>query len=185
MLCLRLVPESTSVHPSPSDGERDSSYDPVILGGGAAAFAAAIRADKLGRTSAVVNADLPIGGTGANVGCIPPKILLEAGNEYFWRPSPLFACNLPEAVRRDFPETIAHKDRMVPKLRRVRKMVADAKTRTLAGVHIVAPWPPTRSTPQRARSAGGSRSTMSSIRFPRSPRSPRRSRSRRNPSVTT
>jgi mercuric reductase len=93
-------------------------FDLVILGGGAAAFAAAIRADELGFRSAMINTGLPIGGTCVNVGCIPSKFLLEAGNEYFYRQSPQFACNLPGAVRCDFPEAIANKDRMVHRLRR-------------------------------------------------------------------
>lgn len=93
-------------------------FDLVILGGGAAGFASAIRADELGFTSAMVNTGLPVGGTCVNVGCIPSKFLLEAGNEYFYRQSPQFACNLPGAVRCDFPEAIANKDRMVHRLRR-------------------------------------------------------------------
>ncbi len=97
---------------------RHDRFDLVILGGGAAAFAAAIRADELGFTSAMVNADLPIGGTCVNVGCVPSKFLLEAGNEYFYRQSPQFACNLPGTPKCDFPEAIANKDRMVQKLRR-------------------------------------------------------------------
>jgi mercuric reductase len=95
-----------------------STYDLVILGGGAAAFAAAIRADELGFRSVMINSGLPMGGTCVNVGCIPSKFLLEAGNEYFYRQSPQFACNLPGAVRCDFPEAIANKDRMVQRLRR-------------------------------------------------------------------
>ncbi len=98
---------------------RSAPYDLVILGGGAAAFAAAIRADELGFRSVMINHGLPMGGTCVNVGCIPSKFLLEAGNEYFYRQSPQFACNLPGAVRCDFPEAIAHKDRMVRRLRKV------------------------------------------------------------------
>ncbi len=97
---------------------RRDRFDLVILGGGAAAFAAAIRADELGFTSAMVNDGLPIGGTCVNVGCIPSKFLLEAGNEYFYRQSPQFACNLPGTPKCDFPEAIANKDRMVQRLRR-------------------------------------------------------------------
>lgn len=90
----------------------------VILGGGAAGFAAAIRADELGYRSAIVNSGLPMGGTCVNVGCIPSKFLLEAGNEYFYRQSPQFVCNLPGSPRCDFPEAIASKDRMVHRLRK-------------------------------------------------------------------
>ena len=53
-------------------------FDLIILGGGAAAFAAAIKADELGKKTAVINYGLPAGGTCVNVGCVPSKILLRA-----------------------------------------------------------------------------------------------------------
>ncbi|MBI5023031.1 MAG: mercury(II) reductase [Candidatus Magasanikbacteria bacterium] len=54
-------------------------YNLIIIGGGAGAFAAAIRANELKAKTAIVNAGLPIGGTCVNVGCVPSKILLYAG----------------------------------------------------------------------------------------------------------
>ena len=54
-------------------------YDLIIIGGGAGAFAAAIEANELKAKTLVVNAGLPIGGTCVNVGCLPSKILLHAG----------------------------------------------------------------------------------------------------------
>jgi len=56
--------------PSPTD------YDLVILGGGAAAFAAITEASRQGLSTAMVNTGLPIGGTCVNVGCVPSKHLL-------------------------------------------------------------------------------------------------------------
>jgi len=53
--------------PSPTD------YDLVILGGGAAAFAAITEASRQGLSTAMVNTGLPIGGTCVNVGCVPSK----------------------------------------------------------------------------------------------------------------
>ncbi|MEZ3117480.1 mercury(II) reductase [Halobaculum sp. MBLA0147] len=55
------------------------SYDLVILGGGAAAFAALTEASRRGLSTALVNTGLPIGGTCVNVGCIPSKHLLAVG----------------------------------------------------------------------------------------------------------
>lgn len=52
------------------------TYDLVILGGGAAAFSAATRANDLGAKALMVNAGLPLGGTCVNVGCVPSKHLL-------------------------------------------------------------------------------------------------------------
>jgi mercuric reductase len=53
-------------------------YDLVIIGGGAGAFAAAIRADELGIKAVMINDGLPLGGTCVNVGCAPSKTLLHA-----------------------------------------------------------------------------------------------------------
>ena len=56
-----------------------NKYDLIIIGGGAGAFAAAIRANELKAKTAIVNAGLPLGGTCVNVGCVPSKTLLYAG----------------------------------------------------------------------------------------------------------
>ncbi|MBI2310100.1 mercury(II) reductase [Candidatus Collierbacteria bacterium] len=54
-------------------------FDLIIIGGGAGAFAAAIKANELKAKTAIVNAGLPLGGTCVNVGCVPSKTLLWAG----------------------------------------------------------------------------------------------------------
>lgn len=56
----------------------EQKYDLVILGNGAAAFAAAIKADELGKKAALVQGGT-IGGTCINVGCVPSKRMLVAG----------------------------------------------------------------------------------------------------------
>lgn len=53
--------------------------DLLIIGGGSAAFAAAIKARELGRTALIVEAG-PIGGTCLNVGCVPSKVLVFAAD---------------------------------------------------------------------------------------------------------
>lgn len=55
------------------------TFDLIIIGGGAGAFAAAIRANGLKAKTAMINAGLPLGGTCVNVGCVPSKTLLWAG----------------------------------------------------------------------------------------------------------
>jgi len=55
------------------------TFDLIVVGGGAGAFAAAIRANELGAKTALINAGLPLGGTCVNVGCVPSKTLLWAG----------------------------------------------------------------------------------------------------------
>lgn len=57
----------------------DQNYDLIIIGGGAGAFAAAIKANELGAKTLMVNKGLPIGGTCVNVGCVPSKHLLSVG----------------------------------------------------------------------------------------------------------
>ncbi len=55
------------------------TYDMIIIGGGAGGFAAAIRANELKARTVMINAGLPLGGTCVNVGCVPSKRLLRAG----------------------------------------------------------------------------------------------------------
>ncbi len=54
------------------------AFDLIIIGGGAGAFAAAIRANELEAKTAMINSGLPLGGTCVNVGCVPSKRLLWA-----------------------------------------------------------------------------------------------------------
>ncbi len=56
----------------------ETQYDLIVLGGGASAFAAGIKANELGKKTLIVNGGLPTGGTCVNVGCVPSKILLHA-----------------------------------------------------------------------------------------------------------
>tara|TARA_B100000745_G_scaffold77587_1_gene47083 strand:- start:1441 stop:2844 length:1404 start_codon:yes stop_codon:yes gene_type:complete len=56
-----------------------NTYDLIIIGGGAGAFAAGIKANELGKQTLIVNGGLPAGGTCVNVGCVPSKILVHAG----------------------------------------------------------------------------------------------------------
>lgn len=54
-------------------------FDLIIIGGGAAGIAAAIRSNELKAKTALINSGLPLGGTCVNVGCVPSKTLLRAG----------------------------------------------------------------------------------------------------------
>jgi len=53
-------------------------FDLVILGSGSAAFAAAIKAADHGAKTAMIERSA-LGGTCVNVGCVPSKNLLRAG----------------------------------------------------------------------------------------------------------
>ena len=59
----------------------DTAYDLVVIGGGPAGYAAAIRAGQLGKKVACVEMERP-GGTCLNWGCIPSKALLKAAETY-------------------------------------------------------------------------------------------------------
>ncbi|HXH99310.1 MAG TPA: mercury(II) reductase [Sphingobacteriaceae bacterium] len=61
--------------------DSNSHYDLIIIGGGSAAFSAAIIAQENGLSTLMVNAGLPFGGTCVNVGCVPSKFLIRAGEE--------------------------------------------------------------------------------------------------------
>lgn len=60
-------------------------YDLIIIGGGAGAFAAANTANKLKKKALLINYEkiLPLGGTCVNVGCVPSKIMLHQGEEFY------------------------------------------------------------------------------------------------------
>ncbi|WP_435120068.1 mercury(II) reductase [Halolamina sp. C58] len=66
------------------------SYDLVILGGGAAAFAALTEADRRDLSTAMVNTGLPLGGTCVNVGCVPSKHLLAVAETAYEPPHTSF-----------------------------------------------------------------------------------------------
>lgn len=56
----------------------DGDYDFIIIGSGAAAFSAAIKAVEYGAKVAMIERGI-VGGTCVNIGCVPSKTLLRAG----------------------------------------------------------------------------------------------------------
>ncbi len=95
-------------------------YDLVILGGGAAAFSAAIRADRNGAKALMVDGGT-IGGTCVNVGCIPSKRLLSVGDQFFRVANrPLPGLRLEDGWSAEFRAVIRSKDRLVTALRKAK-----------------------------------------------------------------
>ncbi|WP_025323196.1 mercury(II) reductase [Deferrisoma camini] len=91
----------------------NDSYDLVILGGGAAGFAAATEADRRGIRTLLVNQGLPMGGTCVNVGCMPTKHLLAAAGALHAARHPRFGSVGASSPAFDFRQAIADKDRLV------------------------------------------------------------------------
>ena len=83
-------------------------FDLVILGKGAAAFSAAIKASELSNgemTIAMVGTG-PLGGTCVNVGCVPSKYLLEASHLVFNPGHPRMHGIYETTVKHDFSEVM-------------------------------------------------------------------------------
>jgi mercuric reductase len=94
----------------------DSDYDLMTIGGGSAAFAAAIKAAELGARVAIVEKGT-IGGTCVNIGCVPSKTLIKAAELCYHAAYPNFegmgACPPPSDWRR----VVQQKDELVAALR--------------------------------------------------------------------
>jgi mercuric reductase len=93
-------------------------HDLIILGGGAAAFSAAIRADRNGAKALMIDGGT-IGGTCVNVGCVPSKRLLAVGDQFFSvADHPFPGLRLEDGWSAEFRSVIQSKDRLVRSLRK-------------------------------------------------------------------
>ena len=94
-------------------------YDLIIIGGGAAAFAAATKANDLGASALMVNSGLPLGGTCVNVGCVPSKHLLAIADALVATKHSVFTSVQPAGVKGRFSVKAARqeKDELVTGLR--------------------------------------------------------------------
>jgi mercuric reductase len=111
-----LVRERRAVRegqPFPSGGEQ---YDLMVIGGGSAAFAAAIKGAELGARVAIVESGT-LGGTCVNIGCVPSKTLIKAAELCYRSAYPKFegltACPPPS----DWQRVVQQKDELVAALR--------------------------------------------------------------------
>ena len=93
-------------------------YDLLILGGGAAAFSAAIRADRNSAKALMIDGGT-IGGTCVNVGCVPSKRLLAVGDQFFRVANHRFVgLKLEDGWSAEFRSVIRSKDELVEGLRK-------------------------------------------------------------------
>ncbi|HVS41074.1 MAG TPA: mercury(II) reductase [Candidatus Dormibacteraeota bacterium] len=99
-----------------ADQER---YDLLVLGAGAAGFAAAIRAAELGASVALVESGVA-GGTCVNTGCVPSKAMLAPAELLFRAGHHPFAGIATQAEGVDLPALGAARAELVEQLRRER-----------------------------------------------------------------
>src|SRR5258708_5159862 len=110
-------PRPTQGGPRAGGGPEGST--PVILGGGSAAFAAAIRAADLGASATIVEAGT-MGGTCVNVGCVPSKTLIRAAEKMHGANRNPFAGLSLSARVLDYAATVTQKDALVSALRQAK-----------------------------------------------------------------
>lgn len=101
---------------------KSGHFDLIIIGGGSAAFSAAINANELGLTTLMVNAGLDFGGTCVNVGCVPSKNLIRAAETVYHATHSNFPGIKPKGADIDFARVIKDKKQLVKNLQQKKYM---------------------------------------------------------------
>lgn len=100
-------------------GRSGRDFDLVVVGGGSAGFAAAIRAAELGARVAMVERGT-LGGTCVNVGCVPSKTLIRAADTNYRRSHHPFRGIPSSDGSVDWASVREQKDELVAYLRRLK-----------------------------------------------------------------
>lgn len=110
-----------------------NKFDLIIIGGGSAAFSAAIKAESLGLTTLMVNGGLDFGGTCVNVGCVPSKNLIRAAETVYHASHSNFKGIRPRGADIDFKQIIKDKKALVSALQQQKYMdvVSDFENLTM------------------------------------------------------
>ncbi len=95
------------------------SYDLLVLGGGSAGFAAAIRAAEADKRVAMIE-EGTMGGTCVNIGCVPSKTLIAAANTRHTALQPTFAGLNVGGTAVDWPAVMGQKTALVEELRQTK-----------------------------------------------------------------
>ena len=113
--------------------EQENHYNLIIIGGGSAAFSAAITAENLQVKTLMINSKLPWGGTCVNVGCVPSKYLIKAAEELYYANNPKFKAIEPKGAKINFKRLIRDNKQLVKSLRQEKYLdiVKDFKFLTL------------------------------------------------------
>ncbi len=104
---------------SKSQTENSTNFDLMILGGGSAGFAAAIKATDLGFNAAIVN-DGKLGGTCVNIGCVPSKTLIRAMESFYQAGQHHFEGIQTMAGHINWSKVVAHKDELIDDMRQTK-----------------------------------------------------------------
>ncbi|MGB7291717.1 MAG: mercury(II) reductase [Thermodesulfobacteriota bacterium] len=94
-------------------------FDLIVLGGGSAAFAAAIKASELGARVAIAEENV-IGGTCLNRGCVPSKYLIKAAEVYYSPKKNGYEGVETHQGRIDFAKLIAQKESLLNEFRQMK-----------------------------------------------------------------
>lgn len=120
-----------------SNDKGENDYDLIIIGGGSAAFSAMTTANDSGLSVMLINGGLDIGGTCVNVGCVPSKHLIRAGESIHKASYSPFAGITPVAPKVDYGQIIRDKKALVLAMRE-KKYLKVAKS--VENVTIVEGW---------------------------------------------
>lgn len=112
---LPVDPDELAIPLPQAPRRANTTYDLMVIGGGSAGFAAAIKAAELGATVAIVERGT-IGGTCVNIGCVPSKTLIRAVEVCYKCTYTQFeglpSCPLPS----DWQRIVRQKDELVAQL---------------------------------------------------------------------
>lgn len=103
----------------PGNGHTPQDFDLMVIGGGSAGFAAAIKGAELGKRVALVEASI-IGGTCVNVGCVPSKTIIRAAEVHHRAGHHPFQGAARISAAGDWGAVIAQKDELVDELRQAK-----------------------------------------------------------------
>ncbi|WP_456422772.1 mercury(II) reductase [Lutibacter sp.] len=108
-------------------------FDLIIIGGGSAAFSAAIKAESIGLSTLMINGGLNFGGTCVNVGCIPSKNLIRVAETVYQASHSNFKGVQPKGVNIDFTQIIKDKKELTATLQQHKyiDVVSDFKNLTM------------------------------------------------------
>jgi mercuric reductase len=110
---------SARVNEQSKRSEGGGEFDLLVVGGGSAGFAAAIKAADLGARVAMVEGGT-LGGTCVNVGCVPSKTLIRAAEAQHRRVHHGFQGIPTTDGQPDWPTVRAEKDSLVAELRQTK-----------------------------------------------------------------